>query len=207
MFVKLGLMRFNLKKLIPGAVVILLLLVVIRFFAVQVKSTHYHTNFALYVNGVQDKFDNFTFYEEVATCDARETMNPKGRAHMHDRKNHVVHVHADGVTWGHFFANLGYGLSDKAVTTDAGVFAADGKKLTFMLNGQMVDHVANKIIGDTDILLISYGEEDQAEMQKRFDAIPKDAKQLNETVDPASCAGAEKLTFPTRLKRAVQFWH
>ncbi|MEK7472138.1 MAG: hypothetical protein AAB624_02720, partial [Patescibacteria group bacterium] len=39
-----------------------------RFVLVDQKQVHYHANFALYVNGEQDEFKNFTFYEEETAC-------------------------------------------------------------------------------------------------------------------------------------------
>ncbi|MBW3569419.1 hypothetical protein KY385_04790 [Candidatus Parcubacteria bacterium] len=166
--------------------------------------THYHANFALYINGQQDKFDNFTFYEEVQSCSAEAQNNPRHRVHMHQPENHVVHVHADGVTWGHFFANLGYGLTNKAVTTDDGVFAdGDGKKLTFFLNRQPVTSIANKVIESGDSLLIDYG--DGTGIDERYNQIPSDAHEYNTKPDPAACSGAETLTFSERLKRAFDF--
>src|SRR3712207_6712479 len=100
-----------------GFIAGILWLVAIRFFTYKSENIHYHANFALYIDGQQYKFENFTFYEEVQSCVADFVDNPKARVHLHDNKPHVVHVHDNGVTWGHFFANLGYGLTDKSLST------------------------------------------------------------------------------------------
>jgi hypothetical protein len=167
--------------------------------------THYHANFALFIDGQRDKFDNFTFYEEVQSCSSSDTNNPRHRVHMHNKESDTVHVHADGVTWGHFFANLGYGLSDSAVETDAGVFVdgLGGRKLTFMLNGEEADSVANRIIGREDVLLVTYG--DPSDAQDQYDQIRKNAGEHNHKPDPASCSGSQDVTFKDRIKHAVDF--
>lgn len=177
----------------------------VRAVSLQGHSTHYHANFALYVNGQQDKFDNFTFYEEVQSCSADEHNNPRLRTHMHQPENNLVHVHADGVTWGHFFANLGYGLSNKAIATDEGVFidGQDGKKLTFFLNRQPVNSIANQVIQSGDTLLIDYG--DGSGIDEKFNQIPADANEYNTKPDPAACSGSESLTLSERVKRAFDF--
>lgn len=171
----------------------------------QDHSTHYHANFALYINGEHEKFESFTFYEEVQSCSAEDQNNPRHRVHMHQPENDVVHVHAEGVTWGHFFANLGYGLTNKAVTTDEGVFVdgQNGKELNFVLNGQPATSIDNKVIESGDALLIDYG--DGKNTDEKFSKITKDAHEHNTKPDPAACSGPGTLTFRERLKRALDF--
>lgn len=202
-------MKINKRIAIAAAVGFVLgtvWLVAVRFATFQSDTTHYHANFALFINGQRDEFKGFTFYEEVQACGSDEKNNPKGRAHMHDNVNHVVHVHEPGVTWGHFFANLGYTLGDKAIITDKGVFTdgADGNSLSFVLNDQPVTNIANRHIESEDVLLINYGRGDGGQtLDGRYDTITKDAAQYNERNDPSSCSGAKKLTFTERLKQAV----
>ena len=175
-----------------------------RFIAFEDTRIHYHGNFALYINGEKDKLESSTFYEETQSCSADE-IGPKQRVHLHDQKAEVVHVHDEGVTWGHLFANLGYGLNNKSFQTDAGVFidGQDGNKLTFMLNGQKVEGVANEIIRSEDVLLISYGKDDQATLQTRYDQIEKNAGEYNQTSDPSACSGSKPITFTEKLKHAI----
>jgi hypothetical protein len=126
---------------------------------------------------------------------------------MHNQQNDAVHVHAEAATWGHFFANLGYGLTNDSVKTDKGVFVdgQDGKKLTFILNGEKVSSVANRVIQSEDTLLIDYG--DGSSTQQRYDSINKSAGEYNLKPDPAACSGDENLSASERLKRAVDFRH
>jgi hypothetical protein len=181
--------------------------VAIRFVNYKSDIVHYHANFALYINGERDPFKGFTFYEEVQSCVGDEANNPKSRVHLHNNEPYVVHVHDKAATWGHLFANLGYSLGNNLVKTDKGVYAENSKdnQLTFLLNGQVVDGVANRLIESEDTLLINFGKADSAVLQKRFDDIPRDAEDYNHKPDPAACSGDRPATFTDRLKQAAGF--
>jgi hypothetical protein len=188
-----------------GVLVAFVVTTAVRFALVKDTAVHYHANFALYINGQEDPFKSFTFYEEVAACDSHEVDNPKVRVHMHDENAHLIHVHAHGVTWSAFFANLNYTLGDNLVKTDNGVYIAgdDGNQLTFYLNGQKVDHIADMVIKSEDVLLINYGKDSDATLKQRYDAIPRDARKANVTKDPAACSGGHELTFWSKLQQAL----
>lgn len=200
-------MSFNRRlvlALVGGFVLGTLWLVAARFVTFKDTRVHYHANFVLYVNGERDKFESPTFYEETTACSADE-IGPKARVHLHDQKPEAVHVHDEGATWGHLFANLGYGLSAKALQTDEGVFVAgeQGKDLTFILNGQKVENVANEVIRSEDVLLVSYGKDDSQTINSRYDGIVKDAAEYNTKSDPSSCSGSKPITFTERLKKSI----
>lgn len=181
-------------------------LVAVRYATFKDTRVHYHANFALYINSVRDEFKGTTFYEETQACTADE-IGPKSRGHMHNQQSEVVHVHHEGETWGLFFANLGYALGSKAVQTDNGVFVdgQDGKKLSFILNGKKVENVANEVILSEDVLLVNYGDDDQATVQKHYDQMPKNAAEYNKASDPSTCSGSKPITFTERLKKAIGF--
>jgi hypothetical protein len=177
-----------------------------RFILVDRPATHYHANFALYINGERDPFESHSFYEEVVACYSKdEKYNPRHRVHMHNQISHVVHVHEKGATWGHFFANLGYTLGNNLVATDRGVFTddADGKQLTFYLNGETVPAVSNRIIESEDVLLIDYGTEDTAVLERYYDAIKQDAAEYNRRTDPGACSGNAAEGLGERFKRTL----
>jgi hypothetical protein len=202
---KLKLTKERLILLLAGIFIGLLLFTAFRFVVIKDDTVHYHADFAFYLNGQKDEFKSFTFYEEIAACDAHDADNSKGRAHLHNQNNHLVHVHADGITWGYFFANLGYTLGDTIVKTDSGAYidGQDGNQLTFLLNGQKIDAIATRVIHSEDVLLINYGKDDDKTLQSRYDTIPHDAHKANVTADPAACSGSQKWTLTTRLKKAL----
>lgn len=189
-----------------GFVFGILWLFAVRFALVEKKETHYHANFALYVDGVREQFDNFTFYEEVQSCGGDEKNNPRTRTHMHDNIHHVVHVHDEAATWGHFFANLGFVLGNDILKTDDGVFVdgANNKKLTFILNGQVVDGVANATIRSEDALLISYGSDADEQLRSHYEGITKDATEYNKRSDPSACTGGKPFTLKERLSKTFR---
>jgi hypothetical protein len=177
----------------------------LRFALVSSVTTHYHANFGLYVNGVRDEFKSPTFYEEIASCTTTNHDNPKSRVHMHGQEFDTVHVHSDGSTWGHFFANLSYTLGDKVLVTDNGVFTdgTDGKKLRFILNGKEVLNVANIPIKSEDKLLIDYSADDSRTLATRYSSIGSTAHEHNEKPDPASCSGSAKESIKDRFTRTL----
>lgn len=182
----------------------MLLAFMVRFVLVDDGSVHYHANFAVYINGQQEKFDSPTFYEEVASCSITHA-NPKAEAHMHDNISHVVHVHSDSATWGLFFQNIDYSVSRSSILTDDGLFVGgvDENKLTFVLNGKEVPSIAGRVIGNEDVLLIDYGTSTQQELDDRYETIVKDANIYNIQNDPSACTGSKTEPFKDRVLRTI----
>lgn len=181
-----------------------LLAFMLRFVLVKHEEVHYHANFAVYVDGKRDSFESQTFYEEVASC-SDSYNNPKGRAHMHDLISHVVHVHDDAVTWGQFFENISYGLTRESFTNDDGTFidGQNGKKLTFILNGNTIGNAANKVIQTEDVLLVDYSASSESEIATRYEQITKDAAEYNKRDDPSACKGGKDEPFKDRFLRTL----
>lgn len=179
----------------------------IRFVLLEKKEVHYHANFAVFVDGERLPFEKFTFYEEIESCGGNGVDSPKIRAHMHDQVNHVVHVHDNGVSWGHFFANLSYVNGDTVFKTDSDTYIEDDNtEIHFLLNGQEVGSTANRPIGSEDVLLISIGDQSEDELQEQYSQITQDAAEYNEKDDPSACSGGKPFTLTERLKQTFQFW-
>jgi hypothetical protein len=175
-----------------------------RFVLIDKKEVHYHANFAVFVDGERLPFDRFTFYEEIESCGGDDINNPKIRAHMHDKVNHVVHVHDNGATWGHFFANLSYVNGDTLFKTDSGTYVEDDTtEIRFLLNNEEVQTTANRHIGDEDVLLVSIGSPTDEDLQNQYEQITQDAAEYNEKDDPSSCSGGKPFTLGERLKATV----
>jgi len=187
--------------LVLGALVVL----GIRFATYHVDTTHYHANFALYINGERETFNNPTYYQEVTACTVNGPIQPEQRAHMHDNINSVVHVHDDGVTWGQFFENLGWYVGPDFVQTRSGTMykANEDSKLHVILNGTDLTDLApitDQVIGDDDRLLLSFGNMSNSDLQKEFAAVPSTAHHYDISKDPASCSGQmQKVTLSDRL--------
>lgn len=178
----------------------------IRFATYHVATTHYHANFALYLNGKREQFKGPQYYKEVAACAIDGPIQPAQRAHMHDNINSLIHVHDDGVTWNQFFNNLGWDIGgDYLITDQSKMYQADDtQKLNIVLNGQNLTDltsIANTVIKDKDRLLVSFGNISTKTVDAEYKSVPYDAAKYDAAHDPASCAGQmEHVTVSDRLK-------
>lgn len=188
-----------------GVLIGSLLILGIRFLTyAPEQETHFHANFAVYIDGVREEFKAPQYYEEVSICGMHDNMSPKMRVHMHNQENGVIHVHHDGVTWGQFFENLGWYVGPDFIRTNSTLYTvSDTKKLNIILDGQNLtglSTITNELIGDRDRLLISFGEADKATLDKQFAAVANDAGEYNQKPDPAACSGAHNVTISDRFK-------
>lgn len=194
--------------LLVGFIVGALWPVGMRFFLVQAEETHFHANFAVYIDGERENFDSFTYYEEVAACTSAYQDNPKGRVHMHDNVNDVIHVHDKRVTYGNFFENIGWALGENFVSARGKLYVdSQSKQVTYILNGEQVDDISDRIIENTDRLLVTYGDNSH-DLNSQFESVASTAVEVNKYQDPASCGGlngAGHDSLGSRLKRAT-FW-
>ncbi len=188
-----------------GLVVGVLVILGIRFATYQPEEgVHYHANFAVYLNGQREEFKDIFYYigGESCTGEAEHQMTPYARAHMHDRVNDVIHIEDEAVTWGQFFQNIGWVIDPKLVRTPEQLLLADSQnKVTFMLNGEKVDSIVSRVIGDKDRLLADFGSTTNEALQKEFQTIASTAEQYNGSKDSGTCGGAtEKNTWKDRFK-------
>ena len=175
------------------------------FFAPPEQPTHFHANFALFVDGQRVDLSGDRYMEEMGACRLGETVLPTQRVHLHSNNPDVVHVHHEGVTWDHLLTNLGFGLGDKYLALDDGrvLTAGAGKTLKFVLNGQPQFSVRNVLVRSRDRLLISYGPEPEREVVRaQFPAVANNAEEFNQKPDPAGCSGPQEPTFGERVRDA-----
>lgn len=194
----------KISVLIAGVFLGALLILGIRFATYHKQETHYHANFALYINGQREQFKGALYYTDTQMCSA-ETLTPALRAHMHDYDSSAVHVEGEATTWSNFFDNIGWTLSPTAIITQDGtVYAEDAQnKLHFYINGQdytdLGASITNRVIGDKDRLLISYGSISDATILKEYNSIPQTAQKYDTEKDPASCSGNHETTVHDRM--------
>lgn len=184
-----------------GFMIATVLILGVRFFTYHPEHIHYHANFAVYINGQREQFSDPALYEESgASCSEEKEMVPMERAHMHDNVNDVVHVEDHAVTWGQFFTNVGWLVDAKVIETPSQTLLADpSHKISFMLNGQTMDNISNRVIGDQDKLLVDYGSSDQA-LKEQYAGISNKALKYNTSADPKSCGSNTAPTVRDRLK-------
>lgn len=172
---------------------------------------HYHANFAVFLDGERLDLSAMYYMEDVATCKASpDVVLPRERAHMHEGIHDVVHVHHQAATWGHFFANLGFALGDDFLITDerARYFADDDRSMKFVLDGQQVASVFNRVIESGERLVISFGAESVADvLERQFPDVPSTAEIFNQYhQDAGGCSmqGPVEETTGQKVRRA--FW-
>lgn len=191
--------------LITGIFIGALVVLAIRLVTYKPTQVHYHANFALYINGQREEFKGAQYYQEVAVCSTTtDIATPLERAHMHNNVNSVLHVHDHAVTWGQFFENLGWYVGpDFIEAADGHLYEANGSaQLHIVLDGQDytgLTPITNTVIKDQSRLLVSFGDIDSSTLQQEYRNVPTTAKHYDETKDPASCAGSEKITVNDRL--------
>lgn len=196
--------------LILGLVLGFLVFGLVRLAALPPPETvHYHANWAVWINGERVDFTGDRYMEDVSACAADPSnMTAHARVHMHENNADVVHVHAPGATWGHLLQNLGWGIGPDWIYTDSGELYRNGEegRLTFVLNGIVVPPAYDRVIQDTDRMLISFGTETPEDLvNERFPTVASNAREFDENYDPAGCRGTTpEETFGDRLRRA--FW-
>ena len=178
---------------IAGILIGMLVILGIRFVSYQPpKTVHYHANFAVYVDDSQEQFSNPLLYEEISECSVSTEKKPGERAHLHENIKDVVHVEDNAVTWGSFFQNIDWNISSDYID-NSGLLLVNNEtqSVTYILNGEKISDITNKVIGDKDRLLISYGSATTDELNKQFETVATTAEKYNATKDPESCSGGQ----------------
>ena len=194
----------NPKKLVLFAMICALLgavwFVMVRAVLIDASGPHFHANFALYFGDEKEAFEEGIYYEEVASCGS-DVIDPKTRVHLHDFVSDVVHVHDVRATWGNFFENLGFTLGNNVLYAHTNTYV-DGEagKLVFMLNGKVVQSIANRPIESEDTLLIYYGDATSDVLDARYQQIVQSAAEYNQKADPSACSGSQTVGYWDRIK-------
>lgn len=191
--------------LLAGVVIGVVVLLGIRFFTYQpAEAVHHHANFAIYINGERQTFSEPRYYEETGSvpCTVEDVELPIERVHMHGQEGEAVHVHDSAVTWGNFFQNIGWNIDDEFIKTSESLYrTTDDAELKFIVNGDEVRSIANRMIESKDKVLISYGANQDTSAQ--YETISDTAEDLNNADDPAGCGGSVDPTFTDRLKNLL----
>lgn len=180
-----------------------------RAFGALPEPVHHHANFAVLLQGTRFDFSPERYQEDVAACYGTGGISAPDRVHLHNGNPEVVHIHHDGVTWGHFFQNLGWALGRDFLITDAGAryFDGEGGNLVFVLNGFPVADVHERAVASADRLLVAFGSETAEEAAERlFPQVPADAHHFNELPDPATCSGGGHGPMGIRDRLRSGFW-
>src|SRR3989344_2182739 len=124
------------------------------------KSTHIHADVKVYINGQSIDFSQKKY--QLATS----------YIHFEDGIGGVMHIHATGLTMGHLLKSLNGDFNNNCLTLESQTNCNDGnKKLKFYVNGKQNNEFSSYIIQDLDKLLVSYGAENDLEIQKQLKSV------------------------------------
>ena len=122
----------------------------------------YKASFAIFTNGI---FRVFTaaMYHNLSADVFIQADNPN-----------LVHVKKSGVTWDDFFKTLPFKLTKDCLTTGTKETFCSGQNgtLKFYLNGVEDKDLLDKEIKAGDRALITFGAEDEVQIQKQLKQVP-----------------------------------
>jgi hypothetical protein len=90
--------------------------------------------------------------------------------HLENNNGYVIHRHSKDVTLGYLFETLHLGLvSNCIIFPDGKKYCSDEEyTLKFYINGKKVDDIRDYLIFDGDLILVSYGLENQEEIEQQL---------------------------------------
>ena len=125
-----------------------------------IGSTHIHANIKVYLNGQALDFSQRKY--QVATS----------YIHFEDGMGDVIHVHATGLALEHLFHSIRMDFTNNCIFYEGQNYCNEGdKKLKFYVNGQTNNEFGNRIIKDLDKYLISFGNENESDIQKQIESV------------------------------------
>ena len=123
-------------------------------------SAHLHADVKVYINGNALDFSQKKYQLTTSFI------------HFEDGIGDVIHTHATDLTVGHMFKSVGIDFNNNCIVVERQSYCNDGnKKLKFYVNGHLNNEFDNRIIQDLDKYLISYGDEDNTDIQKQLSSI------------------------------------
>lgn len=126
----------------------------------QLHSAHLHADVKVYING-----NSIDFSQKKYQLAARYI-------HFEEGVGDVIHTHATGLTMGHLFKSLHGDFNNDCVVLEEADYCSEGsKKLKFYANGKLSNEYNNYEIKDLDKILVSYGTESEAQIQKQLNSI------------------------------------
>ncbi len=134
-------------------------------------SQHIHADFKVYTNGKLVDFAENKYYMGSSFIHLDESQNKQDASG-------VLHMHATGVPLWIFFKSIGMDFNNDCITLDTKKkFCNDeNKNIKFLVNGKENNEFENYVFRNLDKILISYGNENQQEIQKQLDSITDFAK-------------------------------
>lgn len=123
-------------------------------------SAHLHADVKVYINGQAIDFSQQKYQLKNSFL------------HFEDGIGDVIHTHATGLTVGHMLKSVGIDFNNNCIVVDKQSYCNDeNNNLKFYVNGQLNNEFDDKIIQNLDKFLISYGDENETEIQKQLNSV------------------------------------
>ncbi len=127
-------------------------------------SIHQHTDFKVYINNVPVDFSQPKYQLRNSYI------------HVEGGDGSLIHMHATGETIGFFFDTLGWSFNSTCLITDIGSYCNAGDKtLKFYVNNFTNSEFSNYHLKDLDKILVSYGNDINAQIDKQLASITDEA--------------------------------
>jgi len=134
-------------------------------------TAHNHANMKVFVNGQLLNFAKPEYYMKSRFLHVNNNQN------LEDASS-VLHMHAKNVPMAWFFESLGMQLGKDSLTLADGQVLrnGNGNTLKFFRSGKKVDELGNYVFQPLGKILISFGPENDPDIQRQIDSVPNFAK-------------------------------
>jgi hypothetical protein len=147
---------------------------------------HVHSDFLVVINDTKISFTDERYQSSIT-----QTLHP--HVHLHDGEDHVVHRHAEGITFSEFLESLGYTLTNECLTTsNDSVYCADTDNvLALYVNNIPKTIITEYVPNEEDKILLYYGTPDNPNLSTYLNMITDEACIYSGTCPERGMAPAE----------------
>lgn len=142
-------------------------------------SQHIHADFKVYVNGQPVDFSDKDHMGRMRNnLPVSSFIHVDSGSPAPEKTGDVLHMHATKIPLSLFFRSLGMSMTKDTLTLIDGRLLKNenGNTLKFYLNGQKVDDLDNYSFQDLDKLFISFGPENDPDIQRQLNSVTNFAK-------------------------------
>lgn len=142
-------------------------------------SQHIHSDFKVYVNGQPVDFSDKDHMGRMRNnLPVSSFMHVDSGSPAPEKTGDILHMHATKVPLWLFFKSIGMRLDKDSLTLEDGQVLKNenGNTLKFYLNGKKVDNLGNYVFQDLDKILISYGPDNDLDVERQLNSITNFAK-------------------------------
>lgn len=142
-------------------------------------SQHIHADWKVYVTGEPVGFSGMSHMERMrSNLPVSSFIHVDSGAPPPEKTGDILHMHATNVPLWILFRSLGMKLEQGSLAlADGRIFKNENNKtLRFYVNGQRVDDLVNYVFKDLDKILISYGAENDPDIERQLTSMTNFAK-------------------------------